>query len=499
MRKFFRMLAALISLGGAAAQHDVDPGLDSSGACADGRWGRLFVALDDVYRTTEYWQSFDSTVLELTGTGGLDWYKDNYQGCVEGLLSLILYMSLHTANSKDFVTLAERVARELNPLALRAGISKWPFFGRLQDLNLLWQGGEQLAPLSTDPWHKPPCNERAPSMVSPLLFTLRAGASASGNPDASPSVFHLAQGLPQGSILIDAGAFDGSDWAMEGVLAGATVLSFEPLLKNRRLFEQRFPEALATAFMERCGLSAEEARLSQHRYTMLPVRPGERVPRPPFGDVFPPVSASSTCVASGDRPLGYAYLVGAALGERPRALNMTTRYDYSSIADQAYLKGPKDMEQEEVSMVTLDTVLADYVAKASQPLPFSGIELLKVDVEGYEMGVLRGAERLLAEGRVHYLVIEFHPGMLGTTGTDPEGLLQFLQHYCFLCHSLKIARPYTFPAFVARYLSSSKTLPIQGLGALEDLVCQNLWWQPPPPLTQAPDFGETPPSDSMEL
>merc|ERR1711933_356845 len=106
------------------------------------------------------------------------------------------------------------------------------------------------------------------------------------------------------------------------------------------------------------------------------------------------------------------------------------------------------------------------------------------------MGVLRGAERLLAEGRVHYLVIEFHPGMLGTTGTDPEGLLRFLRHYCFLCHSLKIERPYTFPDFVARYLSSAEALPVQGLGALEDLVCQNLWWQPPPPLTEAPDLDE---------
>merc|ERR1719388_761486 len=78
--------------------------------------------------------------------------------------------------------------------------------------------------------------------------------------------------------------------------------------------------------------------------------------------------------------------------------------------------------------------------------------------------------------------MEFHPGMLGTTGTDPQGLLEFLRHYCFMCHSFKINRPFTFEDFVARYTKSAAMLPLQGLGELEDLVCENIWWRPPPPL-----------------
>merc|ERR1740121_3524674 len=94
-------------------------------------------------------------------------------------------------------------------------------------------------------------------------------------------------------------------------------------------------------------------------------------------------------------------------------------------------------------MVTLDSFFYDYAAWAGGSggaggLPKS-IDVLKLDAEGYEMGALRGAEQLLAEGRVHYLVLEFHPGMLGSTGTDPRGLLEFLQHYCFLCHSMRMA------------------------------------------------------------
>merc|ERR1712194_785836 len=123
-------------------------------------------------------------------------------------------------------------------------------------------------------------------------------------------------------------------------------------------------------------------------------------------------------------------------------------------------------------MTTLDHIIGHYLGD------ITSIDVLKLDVEGYEMGALRGAERLIAEGRVHYLVLEFHPGMLGSTGTDPRGLLQFLQYYCFLCHSMRIDRPTEFSEFVARYTASADVLPMQGLGALEDLLCQNLNWRP---------------------
>ena len=84
-----------------------------------------------------------------------------------------------------------------------------------------------------------------------------------------------------------------------------------------------------------------------------------------------------------------------------RALNMTTRYDYSSISDQGYLTGPPNMQveswlqlwplkwvvlvsnhgkfsknpEEEIAMTTLDVMIHSY-------LPFDTIDLLKLDVEG---------------------------------------------------------------------------------------------------------------------
>merc|ERR1711871_1432578 len=173
-------------------------------------------------------------------------------------------------------------------------------------------------------------------------------------------------------------------------------------------------------------------------HTMLQVVPGESSPRQKWTDVFPARGACGD-MGSAASGIGHAFIFGAALGEQVESLNMTTRYDYSSVADQGYLMGPKDTDVETVGMVTLDRVFAEYLAPSGRA-PGIHIDVLKVDVEGYELGVLRGAERILSEGRVRYIMMEFHPGMLGTTGTDPEGLLSFLQHYCFTCHSFKIDR-----------------------------------------------------------
>jgi FkbM family methyltransferase len=53
------------------------------------------------------------------------------------------------------------------------------------------------------------------------------------------------------------------------------------------------------------------------------------------------------------------------------------------------------------------------------------IDYLKVDTEGHELAVLKGAERLLREGRVQYVQVEYGPAYLdaGATLRDVMGLL----------------------------------------------------------------------------
>ena len=55
-----------------------------------------------------------------------------------------------------------------------------------------------------------------------------------------------------------------------------------------------------------------------------------------------------------ENKLGFFHLIGAALGETNKSVEILTRYDYSSLVMQAYLSGPPDMESEIVSVLTLD-------------------------------------------------------------------------------------------------------------------------------------------------
>lgn len=70
-----------------------------------------------------------------------------------------------------------------------------------------------------------------------------------------------------------------------------------------------------------------------------------------------------------------------------------------------------------IPLVTLDGVFQD-----------TGINLLKIDVEGFEEPVLRGAQRLLADParRPRAIVVEVHPFAWDAVGTASDSLLESL-------------------------------------------------------------------------
>jgi FkbM family methyltransferase len=68
-----------------------------------------------------------------------------------------------------------------------------------------------------------------------------------------------------------------------------------------------------------------------------------------------------------------------------------------------------------VKVMTLDEVLTS-----------SACRLLKVDVEGAELAVIRGADRLLSEQRAEAVLIELNPGALGRADTSPEEVVDAL-------------------------------------------------------------------------
>jgi len=54
------------------------------------------------------------------------------------------------------------------------------------------------------------------------------------------------------------------------------------------------------------------------------------------------------------------------------------------------------------------------------------IDLLKVDVEGAEMHVLRGLDRYFSEGRISTMMLEINAPHLRSAGATPPELLEFV-------------------------------------------------------------------------
>jgi hypothetical protein len=75
------------------------------------------------------------------------------------------------------------------------------------------------------------------------------------------------------------------------------------------------------------------------------------------------------------------------------------------------------------SLITLDQFAAD------NHLDY--IDLIKIDVEGYEFKIMSGMERLLQQKRVHRIIIEFNGYWLKKAGTSPEEMKSLFKFHGF--------------------------------------------------------------------
>jgi FkbM family methyltransferase len=73
----------------------------------------------------------------------------------------------------------------------------------------------------------------------------------------------------------------------------------------------------------------------------------------------------------------------------------------------------------EVSIVTLDA--------EAERLGLDRLDLIKIDVEGHELKVLAGAERLLRERRIRAVLCEFNEVCLRQAGSSPQELERIFQ------------------------------------------------------------------------
>jgi FkbM family methyltransferase len=121
-----------------------------------------------------------------------------------------------------------------------------------------------------------------------------------------------------------------------------------------------------------------------------------------------------------------ATVVNAAVGDRDDSFVSFTPHPYSFLS----LVSCIPTEPFEVKLTTKTLRLDDYF-KDNPIKP----DLMKVDIDGAEMGMLRGAEGLLAQGDLEML-FEVHTHHLPQAGSSTAEVLEFLRRRGFRCYGI---------------------------------------------------------------
>jgi FkbM family methyltransferase len=108
----------------------------------------------------------------------------------------------------------------------------------------------------------------------------------------------------------------------------------------------------------------------------------------------------------------------AGVGEKPGVLRFSLQED---CCNHVLRYGEKE-EGVEIKVVTLDETLAGACPS-----------LLKIDVEGFELPVLRGAGAILQDPRLHSIILEFAGGG-SQYGYHESDLVDLLQQHGFACY-----------------------------------------------------------------
>jgi FkbM family methyltransferase len=105
----------------------------------------------------------------------------------------------------------------------------------------------------------------------------------------------------------------------------------------------------------------------------------------------------------------------------------------------------------QVDVTTLDS----FCAKAE----ITNIDLLKIDVEGYELAVLHGARKLLEQRRVGIVVFEICPDLTVAIGHDPRIVIEFFTKFGYQCYKVEsderltpVGMDFEFP-YLSNYLA----------------------------------------------
>lgn len=114
--------------------------------------------------------------------------------------------------------------------------------------------------------------------------------------------------------------------------------------------------------------------------------------------------------------------INAALGDKPGVAMLRLHPYHTGLNDVVFASG-SDTSNESVEpclVATCDDILATIC-------PGRDVDLLKVDVEGAELEVLKGTKQILSAGRVRALVVEITDSYLARHGHNARELYEFME------------------------------------------------------------------------
>ena len=213
-------------------------------------------------------------------------------------------------------------------------------------------------------------------------------------------------------IVVDVGANDGSDYSLHAIRKGYLVYAFEPVKSTADLFVQT---------MKTHGFG--------NKVSVVRVTPGEPavVPKTPLAD--------------------HVVLFVAAAGARTSKMSISLSAIHettSLIAGNGNGEGSNNVD---IAVVKLD----DLISAAQR------VKLMKIDAQGFEPEVLRGASRLLGHGKIDKITLEFWPKGIERGGNNPVRMLEVLWRKGWQCFDwstndhISNDRPSDFVGFVGAF------------------------------------------------
>jgi FkbM family methyltransferase len=255
----------------------------------------------------------------------------------------------------------------------------------------------------------------------------------------------------KGQYVVDVGLGNTAGETFEAVRNGFTVLGFEPMPGNiahiKRIVENS-PDLKGKVYF------VHPAKDENGKYA--------------FPKIERPTAQS-----------GFAYIFHAGLSDSESTAHLP---GYQSLTNSIRDNGASGTP---VAVTTLDKVLPDWIK--------AGVHMLKIDTQGWELQILRGASRSLENGLFKYVQYEFSPWLMKWAGADkvgrPEDLIVLLPSMGGMCFDMmgehhRLSRPSSPVKAYFESIDSTRNSPYKGhhgdpqhpyeedgIGPWDDIMC----------------------------